>query len=141
MSYYQKQFIRNEFSDRLNVAVKNQVDVGTTKQKISQRIGVTRQALNGWLVGVSMPNQARMPIVAEKLGVSLAWLRDGTGDMLANKVFVDNNNADDDKSNGSGQKNDKFFINDSELSMIKSYRKLNSRERDIMLKMLFWLES
>jgi hypothetical protein len=83
-----------------------------------------------------------MPIIAEKLGVSLSWLRDGEGDMLANKVFIaDNNNDGDNKSNNDNrQKKDIFLINDKELSMIKSYRKLNSRERDIMLKMLFWLE-
>jgi transcriptional regulator with XRE-family HTH domain len=138
MSYLKTQAVKNEFAQRLETALKIPVNARSGLIKLSQSFGVSRQAVDHWLNAVSMPHQSRMPIVAEKLGVSLAWLRDGTGDMLANKVFVDNNN--DDKSGESGQKNDKFFINNEELLLIKNYRKVSFRDKGVIKKLLGWFD-
>ncbi|RLA07686.1 MAG: hypothetical protein DRQ51_05300 [Gammaproteobacteria bacterium] len=88
MSYYQKQYVRDEFADRLSQALKMYSGRRTSKTVISKRFGVTRQALNRWMTGETMPHQARMPNIAETLGVSLAWLRDGTGEMLVDRAVV-----------------------------------------------------
>ncbi|RLA08793.1 MAG: hypothetical protein DRQ51_01195 [Gammaproteobacteria bacterium] len=118
MSYYPQQKIRNEFADRLQGAIGNSKLSKLNQTQLAKIFLVTRQAVMMWLDGVTMPNQARMPIIAKKLGVSLGWLRDGAGQMYDIAVDIDNKNT---KS-----------ISAEEYNLLKKYRLLDDDNQQII---------
>jgi transcriptional regulator with XRE-family HTH domain len=121
MSYYQQQNIRNEFADRLKNAINNSKLSKYNQTQLANNFSVTRQAITAWLDGIAMPNQARMPIIAKKLGVSLGWLRDGTGPMYDMMIEVDNKNIES--------------ISVKEYVLLRHYRLLDNENRQIIQKL------
>lgn len=77
----EKDTVRQAFAERFRKALE---DLGLSiseQSRLRRLFGVSGQAVRKWLEGTSMPTAARMPLVAEALGVRRAWLQDGEGPM------------------------------------------------------------
>jgi transcriptional regulator with XRE-family HTH domain len=74
------------FTERLDWAMGRR---RLSREKLAQAVGVSREAIGKWLNKGGLPQSHRWAKLAETLGVSLAWLRDGSGDPDALKGGID----------------------------------------------------
>jgi transcriptional regulator with XRE-family HTH domain len=84
---------------------------------LSERIGVSRQALRKWLQGKALPSQARLPLIADVLNISLIWLATGEGSMSKHEDVVITDNT-----NESNQLH--FSLTQEEVELLEKYRQL-----------------
>ncbi len=116
-----KETVRLEFAARFRSALA-ELGISPTEQTRLQRLfGVTGQAVRKWAEGASMPTAARMPRVAERLGVRRAWLQDGDGPMRPGNGHANDNG---DKPVGEG-----IQLHPEEVRLITRYRLLATDER------------
>lgn len=66
---------RKVFSERLGSLLPNRGDVKT----LSEKTGISITAIRQWLRGEAEPSRDRLVLIADALGVSLAWLATGQG--------------------------------------------------------------
>ena len=76
-----KEKVRQEFAARFRKALKDLGYSPSEQARLQRLFGISGQAVRKWAEGLSMPSSARMPQVAETLGVRRAWLQDGEGPM------------------------------------------------------------
>lgn len=126
---------REEFSRRLKHALRG-AGMGTPgairlAQGFNERYsgqGITHQAAQKWLGGEAIPTQDKLRTLANWLGVSIAWLRDGEG-----------------KETGSGAAHDAaalaYRINVSEQELVRRYRKLSDRQQQAVAEIITALAS
>ncbi len=89
---------------------------------MSERIGVSRQALRKWLQGKALPSQARLPLIADVLNINLIWLATGEGLMSKHEdvVITDNTN----ESNKF-----RFSITQEEIELVEKFRQLTETDQ------------
>jgi transcriptional regulator with XRE-family HTH domain len=89
---------------------------------LSERIGVSRQALRKWLQGKALPSQARLPLIADVLNINLIWLATGEGLMSKHEdvVITDNTN----ESNKF-----RFSITQEEIELVEKFRQLTETDQ------------
>ncbi|MBT4837469.1 MAG: helix-turn-helix domain-containing protein [Methylococcales bacterium] len=72
-----RQQVKNEFSKRFKLALKN-LGVSENEQKrLGKLFGVSGQAVKKWIDGQAMPSTSRIPEIARILGVQCSWLQYG----------------------------------------------------------------
>ena len=125
-----KEATRQAFSQRLKLALSELGYNGSEQKALGALFGISGQAVRKWLSGETLPSNARVPHIAEKLGVRRAWLMDGEGPM-----------RDIDASVGeeSGEYSS-FVLAKDEQEIIQSLRRLPYRHRDAILNLVKQLD-
>ncbi len=84
---------------------------------------MSSQAVRKWISGQTLPTSARMPQIAELLGVRRAWLQDGEPPMrpLMSQVL-------DTKGDYSVEQS----ISAEEMNLILKFRRLDTKQREII---------
>jgi transcriptional regulator with XRE-family HTH domain len=119
---YQRSELLKDFSLRLQQAVDKSVYKDLEQGKLSERIGVSRQALRKWLQGIALPSQARLPLIADILNINLIWLATGEGLMSKHEdvVITDNTNESNKFS---------FSITQEEIELVEKFRQLTETDQ------------
>ena len=119
---YQRSELLNDFSLRLQQAVEKSIYKDLEQGKLSERIGVSRQALRKWLQGKALPSQARLPLIADILNINLIWLATGEGLMSKHEdvVITDNTNESNKFS---------FSITQEEIELVEKFRQLTETDQ------------
>lgn len=126
---------REGFSKRLKQALRG-AGMGTPgairlKQDFNERYpgkGVTHQAAQKWLSGEAIPTQDKLRTLADWLGVSIAWLRDGEGKETVSGAAY----------NAAAVA---YRINVSEQELVRRYRKLSDRQQQAVAEIITALAS
>jgi len=119
---YQRSELLKDFSLRLQQAVDKSIYKDLEQGVLSERIGVSRQALRKWLKGMALPSQARLPLIADILNINLIWLATGEGLMSQHEdvVITDNTN----------ESNQFFFsITQEEIEIVEKFRQLTETDQ------------
>ncbi len=119
---YQRSELLKDFSLRLQQAVDKSIYKDLEQGVLSERIGVSRQALRKWLKGMALPSQARLPLIADVLNINLIWLATGEGLMSQHEdvVITDNTN----------ESNQFFFsITQEEIELVEKFRQLTEENQ------------
>ena len=119
---YQRSELLKDFSLRLQQAVDKSIYKDLEQGVLSERIGVSRQALRKWLKGMALPSQARLPLIADVLNINLIWLATGEGLMSQHEdvVITDNTN----------ESNQFFFsITQEEIELVEKFRQLTETDQ------------
>ena len=119
---YQRSELLKDFSLRLQKAVDKSIYKDLEQGVLSERIGVSRQALRKWLQGKALPSQARLPLIADVLNINLIWLATGEGLMSQHEdvVITDNTN----------ESNQFFFsITQEEIELVEKFRQLTEENQ------------
>ena len=119
---YQRDELLKDFSLRLQQAVEKSIYKDLEQGKLSERIGVSRQALRKWLQGKALPSQARLPLIADVLNISLIWLATGEGSMSKHEDVVITDNT-----NESNQF--RFSITQEEIELVEKFRQLTETDQ------------
>ena len=119
---YQRSELLKDFSLRLQQAVDKSTYKDLEQGKLSERIGVSRQALRKWLKGKALPSQARLPLIADVLNISLIWLATGEGSMSKHEDVVITDNT-----NESNQF--RFSITQEEIELVEKFRQLTETDQ------------
>ena len=119
---YQRSELLKDFSLRLQQAVERSIYKDLEQGKLSERIGVSRQALRKWLQGKALPSQARLPLIADILNINLIWLATGEGLMSKHEdvVITDNTNESNKFS---------FSITQEEIELVEKFRQLTETDQ------------
>ena len=119
---YQRSELLKDFSLRLQQAVEKSIYKDLEQGKLSERIGVSRQALRKWLQGKALPSQARLPLIADVLNISLIWLATGEGSMSKHEdiVITDNTNESNQFL---------FSITQEEIELVEKFRQLTEADQ------------
>jgi len=119
---YQRSELLKDFSLRLQQAVEKSIYKDLEQGKLSERIGVSRQALRKWLQGKALPSQARLPLIADILNINLIWLATGEGSMSKHEdvVITDNTNESNKFS---------FSITQEEIELVEKFRQLTETDQ------------
>ena len=119
---YQRSELLKDFSLRLQQAVDKSIYKDLEQGILSERIGVSRQALRKWLKGKALPSQARLPLIADVLNISLIWLATGEGSMSKHKdiVITDNTNESNQFL---------FSITQEEIELVEKFRQLTETDQ------------
>ncbi len=118
-----KNMVRKSFSNRFCDAL---VEAGySTNQlkELQELFAVSGQAIRKWITGQSLPTSARMPQIAELLGVRRAWLQDGEPPMRPLVSGV---------SEQGGTYSNEDNISSQEMKLILSYRGLDHKQRKVI---------
>lgn len=81
-----KERVLREFSQRFCKALAEIGYLPHQQTALGELFGMSGQAVRRWAEGLAMPTPARMPEVANKLGVRRAWLQDGEEPMRPNSI-------------------------------------------------------
>lgn len=73
--------LHNEFK-RIGLKVDSHTQIARTINQQLPMISVTAQAVRKWLLAEAFPSQDKLVMLADWLGVSVQWLRYGTGERL-----------------------------------------------------------
>lgn len=114
-----KEKVRQEFAARFRRALAEAGISPNEQTRLQKLFGVTGQAVRKWADGTSMPTSARLPQVAERLGVRRAWLQDGDGPMR----------PDGGRPNPASRNSDVLSLHPDEVRLITRYRLLGEKER------------
>ena len=114
---YERDRLLDEFSKRLQQAVSESNFADVEQGVLSEKIGVSRQALRKWLEGKALPSQTRLPKIADLLNISLTWLATGKGEMRELKGQVN--------SPLGKLKRLEFSLSTEEAKLLANYRKLS----------------
>ena len=119
---YQRSELLKDFSLRLQQAVDKSIYKDLEQGILSERIGVSRQALRKWLKGKALPSQARLPLIADVLNISLIWLATGEGSMSKHEdiVITDNTNESNQFL---------FSITQEEIELVEKFRQLTEADQ------------
>ena len=119
---YQRSELLKDFSLRLQQAVDKSVYKDLEQGKLSERIGVSRQALRKWLKGIALPSQVRLPLISDILNINLIWLATGEGSMSKHEdvVITDNTNESNKFS---------FSITQEEIELVEKFRQLTETDQ------------
>ena len=121
---YQRDELLKDFSLRLQQAVEKSIYKDLEQGKLSERIGVSRQALRKWLQGKALPSQARLPLIADVLNINLTWLATGEGSMSKHEdVDITDN------TNESIQFRFRFSITQEEIELVEKFRQLTETDQ------------
>ncbi len=82
----------DNFADRLQFAVDFR---GLRQKEIAAYIGITKQAVSGWLKGLSTPSPENLKKISDYLQIDLNWLIRGNGEMDLNKTILNKVSEDD----------------------------------------------
>ncbi len=118
-----KNKIRLEFANRFCKALK-ELGYSTNQQKeLQQLFSVSGQAVRKWISGQTLPTSARMPQIAEVLGVRRAWLQDGEKPMrpLLEEVSEVNSHYSVKQS-----------LSSEEMKLVLKYRALSFKKRKVI---------
>ena len=121
--------VRQAFAARFRQALADLGYSASEQKAMRQLFDVSPQAVRKWAEGQSMPSTAHMPQVAAVLGVRRAWLQDGEEPATISKVSI----AESTAGYASGETLD---ISGDELTLLQSYRRLTSQQRDLIQKLL-----
>ena len=119
---YQRSELLKDFSLRLQQAVEKSIYKDLEQGKLSERIGVSRQALRKWLKGITLPSQVRLPLIADILNINLIWLATGEGLMSKHEDIVITDNT-----NESNQF--RFSITQEEIELVEKFRQLTETDQ------------
>jgi len=121
----QKDKTRQLFAERFRQAL---VDLGyspNNQKAMGNLFGVSGQAARKWAEGSALPTSARLPHIAEVLGVRRAWLVDGEGPMHPT-TFKVSENAPYSKNRTDAE----MSASVEEIKLIHEYRALTAKQRE-----------
>lgn len=96
--------------------------LGLTQQEFAERIGIKRNTVATYEMGRSEPSAAALSLICREFGVNEAWLRDGTGDMLAAPPA--------DAVEALVQE---YGLRPSDAAVVRCYMDMGPKERDCLL--------
>jgi transcriptional regulator with XRE-family HTH domain len=76
---------RKLLADRIKAAA---AQSGLSQRTISQKTGIALSTFSRWLAGEQEPNVSNLVLIAEAIGVSIAWLATGEGEMRPSEQAV-----------------------------------------------------
>lgn len=121
---------KEEFGLRLRQALTSAGIDGGSPTRLAQEFNrrtagksVSVYAARKWMFGESMPTQDKLRTLASWLGVSPVWLRFGESDQVNVNVYAQNEPA----------------LSESELDLIRSFRRLNVGHRQAVREMALTL--
>jgi len=114
---HQRNELLKDFSLRLQQAVDKSIYKDLEQGVLSERIGVSRQALRKWLKGITLPSQGDI------LNINLIWLATGEGLMSKHKdIIINTDNAN--------ETNELLFsITQIEIELIEKFRQLTETDQ------------
>lgn len=118
-----KNMVRRAFSERFNLALKEAGYSANQFKELQKLFLVSGQAIRKWVSGQTLPTSARMPQIAELLGVRRAWLQDGEQPMRPLMGGV----AESDGSYSVEQ-----GISSEEMNLILKFRALDLKQRKVI---------
>ena len=120
---HQRNELLKDFSLRLQQAVDKSIYKDLEQGVLSERIGVSRQALRKWLKGIALPSQVRLPLISDILNINLIWLATGEGLMSKHKdIIINTDNAN--------ETNELLFsITQIEIELIEKFRQLTETDQ------------
>ena len=120
---HQRNELLKDFSLRLQQAVDKSIYKDLEQGVLSERIGVSRQALRKWLKGITLPSQVRLPLISDILNINLIWLATGEGLMSKHKdIIINTDNAN--------ETNELLFsITQIEIELIEKFRQLTETDQ------------
>jgi transcriptional regulator with XRE-family HTH domain len=102
-----------KFVERLQRAMG---DAKLNQPQLAERIGVSKAAINGWLLGKAPPAEANIRSAARALGVRAEWLASGEEPMLPDEIEP----------------------TEEERDLIKAWRKLPPSGRELYAPLIRW---
>ena len=125
MNTSRKDKARQLFAERFRQAL-GELGYSPTNQKaMGNLFGVSGQAARKWAEGSALPTSARLPHIAEVLGVRRAWLMDGEGSMHPTTFKVaEGGPASKDPSDAD------MSISVEEIRLIQEYRAVTVKQRE-----------
>jgi transcriptional regulator with XRE-family HTH domain len=105
-----KQDVKNYFSKRLYEAIKNKNLEKNTYKELGKLFNVSNVVIYKWLNSKAMPSMARIPLIAEKLEVSVEYLL--------------------------GIEVEQKTTNTLEKELLKNFRKLSDKQQQNVVKLL-----
>jgi len=125
MNTPQKDKVRQLFAERFRQAL---IELGyspNNQKAIGNLFGVSGQAARKWAEGSALPTSARLPHIAEVLGVRRAWLMDGEGPMHPTTFKVS------EKAPYAKDRSDtEMSVSVEEIKLIHEYRSLTVKQRE-----------
>lgn len=121
-----KDKVRQAFAERFRKALKELGYYPNNQQALGHLFGVSGQAARKWAYGSALPTAARLPHIAEILGVRRAWLMDGEGSMHPTTFKVAEGGP---SSKGKSDDSD-MSISVEEIRLIQEYRSLTAKQRE-----------
>jgi len=112
---------RQAFAERFCTALDESGYSTNQLQELQELFSVSSQAVRKWISGQSLPTSARIPKIAELLGVRRAWLQDGELPMRPMMRKVSENGA---------SYLDEETISAEEMELIVNFRSLNLKQRN-----------
>lgn len=125
MNAPQKDKVRQAFAERFRKALKELGYSPNNQQALGHLFGVSGQAARKWADGSALPTAARLPHIAEVLGVRRAWLMDGEGSMHPTTFKVSEKSP-----YAKGQPDEEMSISVEEIRLIQEYRALTVKQRE-----------
>ena len=120
-----KEEVRQLFAKRFRQAL-TELGYSPNNQKAMRDLfGVSGQAARKWAEGQALPTPARLPHIAEKLGVRRAWLLDGEEPMRPTTCKIA-----EERSSYKKEHSQDVTISTEELLLIQHYRKLTAKQRE-----------
>lgn len=117
-----KEQVRQLFAKRFRQAL-TELGYSPNDQKAMKHLfGVSGQAARKWAEGQALPTPARLPHIAETLGVRRAWLWDGEEPMRPTCKIAE------ERSPYSSSQD--VTISTEELTLIQHYRELTAKQRE-----------
>jgi len=130
-----KEEARQLFAKRFRQAL-TELGYSPNNQKAMRDLfGVSGQAARKWAEGQALPTPARVPQIAEILGVRRAWLLDGEGPMRPTACTVA-----EERSPYQNSSLGEITISAEEFTLIHLYRKLTAKQREAVRQMVSLLK-
>jgi len=132
-SVSKKDKARQEFAARFRQALAELGYSPNEAKHMRQLFGVSGQAVQKWAEGQSLPTAARVPEIAEILGVRRAWLQDGEEPQRFSGTTV----AERTESYSDAQSN--LVLSADEARILAQYRLLTDAQQKLMADLLVQL--
>ncbi len=129
----QNEEVRQAFAARFQQALAKLGYNASEQKKMRRLFGVSAQAVRKWADAQALPTNARMPQVAEVLGVRRAWLQDGEEPMYPVLLKVKDGSpvyTKDDKKDAD------MSISVAELKHLHLFKKLSVKQRDSVQQLM-----
>ena len=123
---------RQAFAARFRQALSELGYSPNEAKRMRQLFGVSGQAVQKWADGVSLPTSARIPEIAEILGVRRAWLQDGEEPQRCSVAIAEQGeNYNDSQSN--------LVLSTNEAKLLAQYRLLTKTQQKVIADLLLEL--
>ena len=121
---------RQEFAARFRQALAKLGFSPNEAKRMRQQFGVSGQAVQKWVEGQALPMAARIPEIAEILGIRRTWLQDGEEPQPVTEAAV----AERAEVYGNAKSN--LVLTAGEAKLLAQFRLLDEEQRKLVTELL-----